>query len=400
MIAAGTAASNGANTVLLEKMGRSGMKLSITGKGRCNLTNSAPIERFLEAYGPNGKFLRQAFMRFFNSDLVALAESLGISVELEPGGRIFPSDNRAPEFAQALAQWVVSSGARVSENSSVSEILVENQAVAGVRTVGDKTLSAEAIVLATGGLSYPETGSTGDGYCLAASVGHTIVPTRPALVPLETKGDIAPQLQGLSLRDIGIRLLVDDRAVADMVGDLIFTHYGVSGPVILHVSRLAVDALRAGQSVQISIDLLPSMDERALEAHLLSYFNELGQRQLQNILKELLPSNLVSVGLGLIDFPEGITGSQVTVAERRRLRHWLKDFRLDISGHLSYDEAIVTAGGIDLAEIDPRTMHSRLVKGLFFAGEMLDIDGPTGGYNLQAAFSTGWLAGFSAASGA
>jgi predicted Rossmann fold flavoprotein len=399
LMAAGMAASLGAHVTLLEKMSSPGRKLSITGKGRCNLTNSAPLEQFIDAFGPNGRFLRQAFMRFFNSDLVALCQSFGIQVELEPGGKFFPVGNCAPELARAFTQWAVERGVVIVAEAPVTEILTKIDSICGVRVGRHREYPADALILATGGLSYPETGSTGDGYELARTLGHTIVPTRPVLVPLETKGDIVSRLQGLSLHDVSVRLLLDQKPIAGLIGDLMFTHYGLSGPVILLLSRLAVDCLQTGKGLQVSIDLLPSMDERALEAHLTAAFNESGKKQLSTILKELLPVRLVTISMEINEFAEGLTGNQVTVAERRRLRHWLKDFRLDISGHRSYDEAVVTAGGVDLREIDPRTMQSRLVKGLYFAGELLDIDGPTGGFNLQAAFSTGWLAGYSAAGG-
>jgi predicted Rossmann fold flavoprotein len=397
LMAAATAASEGAQTILLEKMSSTGRKLSITGKGRCNLTNSAPLEQFIEAFGPNGRFLRQAFMQFFNSDLVALCQSLGIAVELEPGGRFFPTGNCAPELARAVRQWATDQGVTIVNESPVAEILTNFDSICGLRIGKHKTYPADAIVLATGGLSYPETGSTGDGYALAQTLGHTIVPTRPFLVPLETKGDLAPRLQGLSLRDASVRLLLEQKPIAGLIGDLIFTHYGLSGPVILQLSRIAVDCLRANKHLQVSIDLLPSMDEKTLEAHLVRSLNELGRKQLSTILKEFLPASIVTVAMDANDLAESLMGSQVTAAERRRLRHWLKDFRLDVIGYKSYDEAVVTAGGVDLREVDPRTMQSRLIKGLFFAGELLDIDGPTGGYNLQAAFSTGRLAGYSAA---
>ena len=397
LIAAGTSASRGAHTIILEKMGSTGRKLSITGQGRCNLTNSAPLEQFIDAYGPNGRFLRQAFMRFFSSELIGLFQGLGVTVELEPGGKFFPTGNCAPELARVLAQWAVDRGATLMTDSPVAKIVTKNDSISGVRVGRHKMHPADAVVLATGGLSYPETGSTGDGYELARALRHAIVPTRPALVPLETKGDVASKLQGLSLHDVGVRLWVDQKPITSLIGDLIFTHYGLSGPVILQLSRLAVDCLRARRTVQISIDLLPSRDERALEAYLIGKFNELGRRQLSTLLKEILPPKMIPACLDLNSLSETLLGSQVTAAERRQLRHWLKDFRLDVKDHRSYDEAVVTAGGVDLREIDPRTMQSRLVKGLYFAGELLDIDGPTGGYNLQAAFSTGWLAGFSAA---
>jgi hypothetical protein len=399
-MAAGMAASLGAETLLVEKMDRSGRKLSITGKGRCNLTNHAPLEQFLDAYGPNGKFLRQALMQFSNTDLVAFVESLGVPVELERSGRFFPSGNRAADITQALTKWTVDTGVSFRPNSAVTKLLVEDGLVTGVEVGSGKVTPAESVVLATGGLSYPETGSTGDGYLIAQTVGHNIIPPRPALVPIETKGDVAPRLQGLSLRDVGARLMIDDRCEASLVGDLLFTHFGLSGPVILYLSRQIVDALQTGSRVEIALDLVTAMDEKTLETRLLSSFNDMGKRELHNILEELLPVRLATVLLDAVDLSGNTTGSQVTTAERRRLRHVIKDFRLIVTGHRSWDEAIITAGGVSLDEVDPRTMQSRLVKGLYFAGELLDIDGPTGGYNLQAAFSTGRLAGQSAATGA
>jgi len=399
LMAAGTAASLATETSLVEKMDRSGRKLSITGKGRCNLTNHASLEQFLDAYGPNGKFLRQALMQFSNTDLVAFVESLGVPIELERSGRFFPSGNRAADITHALTKWAIETGVNIRPDSPATKLLVEDGQMAGVQVSTGKVIPAKSVVLATGGLSYPETGSTGDGYSLAQAVGHNIVPPRPALVPVETKGDIAPQLQGLSLRDVGIRLMINDRLEASLVGDLLFTHFGLSGPVILYLSRQIVDALRTGSRIEITLDLLAAMDEKTLEVRLLSSFNEMGKRELHNILEELLPVRLVTALLDVLDLSGQTTGSQVTIAERRRLRHALKDFRLTVTGHRSWDEAIVTAGGVSLDEVDPRTMQSRLVKGLYFAGEVLDIDGPTGGYNLQAAFSTGRLAGQSAATG-
>ncbi len=397
LMAAGQAALCGAEAVLLEKTRRPGCKLSLTGKGRCNLTNRAPLADFLEAFGPSGKFLRQAFMQFFNSDLVAFLEILGVSVQLERGGRFFPSDDQAPDVVSALQEWAVASGVKVRTHSRVRELLVDGDEIAGVRIDPKKKLPADAVILATGGLAYPDTGSTGDGYALAEAVGHSIVPTRPALVPVETRGDLAARLQGLNLRNVTASLLVNGRKQAEMLGEVWFTSFGLSGPIILHLSKQIVDAKRAGKAVEISIDLKPALSERKLEARLLREFKAHGTHLLPDVLKELLPMSLVPVSSDLIGIPTDVTGNQITTAERRRLRRWLKDFRLEITGYRSFREAIITAGGINLGEINPRTMESRLVRGLYFAGEILDIDGPTGGYNLQAAFSTGWLAGRSAA---
>jgi predicted Rossmann fold flavoprotein len=256
---------------------------------------------------------------------------------------------------------------------------------------------AGAVILATGGASYPATGSTGDGYRLAESVGHNIVPIRPALVPLETAGDVAPRLQGLSLRNVAVRLQVDGKKRAEGLGEMLFTHFGVSGPLVLSQSRQAVDALQRGQEVTLCIDLKPALDERKLDARLLRDLDTHGKRQFRTLLKDLLPQKLIPVCIDLTGIPPHKVAHQITAQERQRLRRWLKDFRLEVTGHRSFAEAIITAGGVDTRQVDPRTMASRLVKGLYFAGEVLDVDADTGGYNLQAAFSTGWVAGRAAA---
>jgi predicted Rossmann fold flavoprotein len=258
-------------------------------------------------------------------------------------------------------------------------------------------VAAAVVIVATGGASYPGTGSTGDGYRLAAAVGHTIVPIRPALVPLETAGDVAPRLQGLSLRNVTARVWVDGEKRAEAFGEMLFTHFGLSGPIILSLSKRVVDALRLGQDVTLAIDLKPALDERKLDARLLRELDARGKQQFRTLLKSLLPRKLIPVCIALTGIPPHKAGHQITAGERKRLRGWLKDFRLQVTGHRPFSEALITAGGVDTAQVDPRTMASRLVAGLYFAGEVLDVDADTGGYNLQAAFSTGRMAGESAA---
>ncbi|MCP4538673.1 MAG: NAD(P)/FAD-dependent oxidoreductase [Chloroflexi bacterium] len=396
LMAAGQAAELGAETLLLEKMQRPGRKLRITGKGRCNLTNMAPLREFIAHFGSDGRFLRQAFSRFFADDLVAFFAGLGVRTVTERGGRVFPVSDRAQDVVDALLRWSSAYGVTLRTGSPVSQLLVEEGRVAGVSS-GDRLYRADAVIIATGGASYPGTGSTGDGYRLAESVGHTVVPIRPALVPLETAGDVAPRLQGLSLRNVAVRLWVDGKKQTEAFGEMLFTHFGVSGPIILSLSGRIVDALRQGQRVALSIDLKPALDEPKLDARLLRDLDAHGKRQFQTLLKDLLPSKLIPVCIDLTSISPHKVGHQITAKERKRLRAWLKDFRLDVTGHRPFAEAIITAGGVDVREIDPRTMASRLVDGLYFAGEVLDVDADTGGYNLQAAFSTGWLAGRSAA---
>ena len=397
MMAAGRAAELGADTLILEKMNRPGRKLRITGRGRCNLTNVAPLSDFITRFGPNGQFLRQAFSRFFSAELVALFEELGVPTVTERGGRVFPVSGQAREVVDALVHWVRKRGGTLRTRSPVERLLVEGGQVVGVQVSPNRVHRSDAVIIATGGASYPATGSTGDGYRLAQSVGHTIVPIRPALVPLETAGDIAPRLQGLSLRNVAVRVWVNEKKQAEAFGEMLFTHFGVSGPTILTLSRQVVDALRLGQRVTLSIDLKLALDERRLDARLLRDLDAHGKRQFHTLLKDLLPRKLIPVCIDLLGIPPNRVAHQITAQERERLRIWLKDFRLEVTGHRPFAEAIVTAGGVDTREVDPRTMASRLAEGLYLAGEVLDVDGDTGGFNLQAAFSTGWLAGRSAA---
>ncbi len=399
LMAAGQVARLAAETLLLEKMSRPGRKLGIAGKGRCNLTNVAPLSQFIEHFSPNGRFLRQAFARFFSPELVEFLEDRGVPTVTERGGRVFPASGRALDVVDAMVHWLRESGATLKTRSPVERLILEGGRVAGVEVSGKRVYRADIVIVATGGASYPATGSTGDGYRLARSVGHTIVPVRPALVPLEIVGNLAVRLQGLSLRNVALRLLVDGRRQVEVFGEMLFTHFGLSGPIVLSLSRRVVDSLREGRKVTLSIDLKPALDERQLETRLLRDLKTHGKRQIRGLLKGLLPSKLIPVCIELTGISPNTMAHQVTAQERRRLRTWLKDFRLEVAGYRPIAEAIITAGGVDTREVDPRTMSSRLVEGLYFTGEVLDIDADTGGYNLQAAFSTGWLAGRSAASG-
>ncbi|MBN1122970.1 MAG: NAD(P)/FAD-dependent oxidoreductase [Anaerolineae bacterium] len=396
LMAAGQAASMGAEVLLLEKMDWPGKKLKITGKGRCNITNIAEIEDFVAHFGSNGRFLRGAFYRFFSDDLLALLADLGVKTVTERGGRVFPASEEAGDVVDALVGWVRGLGVEIRTKTRVKRLLVEDGRVTAIQTT-DKTYRTDAVIVATGGMSYPGTGSTGDGYYLAEGVGHGIVPARPALVPLKTAGDVAKELQGLSLRNVNVTLYVDGKKQTEEFGEMLFTHYGVSGPVILTMSKQVVDAVLRKQSVSLSIDLKPALDEKKLDARLLRDFDQKGKQHFQRILKDLLPQSLIPVCSRLVEISPDKPGHQITSEERGRLRGWLKDFRLEVTGFQPIAQAIVTAGGVDIREIDPRTMASRLVEGLYFAGEVIDIDADTGGYNLQAAFSTGWLAGRSAA---
>ena len=412
LIASGQAAKLGAETLLIEKMDRPGRKLRITGKGRCNLTNIAPLPQFIEHFRPNGRFLRQAFSQFLTSELLAFFGELGVPTVTERGGRVFPASGRAQDVVDALVNWITECGVKVKNRSKVQRLNVEGKKVTGVkvykadsrmrkasaiRLSGGQFCHADAVIIATGGASYPETGSTGDGYQLAELAGHSIVQIRPALVPLETSGDIAQRLQGLSLRNVKVQVRVDGKKRGQGFGEMIFAHFGVSGPVILSLSRQVVDALRLGRKVELSIDLKPALDHGKLDARILRELDAHGKQHFRKLLKELLPRKLIPVCMDLVDISPGKAGHQITTRERKRLRIWLKDFRLQVNAHRPFKEAVVTAGGVNTQEVDPRTMASRLVENLYFAGEVLDVDADTGGYNLQASFSTGWVAGRSAA---
>jgi predicted Rossmann fold flavoprotein len=396
MMAAGRAAECGARVLLLERTKRLGNKLRITGKGRCNLTNVADQLDFITHFGPNGVFLRNAFARFFNQDLIDFFAAQGVPTVVERGQRVFPASNDAHQVADALADYLRRSGARARFKARVEELEAEGGRVAGVRTGEGELLTAQAVIVATGGASYPATGSTGDGYRLAKALGHTIVPIRPALVPLVVKEGHAEALQGLSLKNVEVTLLLDGQPVTRQFGEMLFTHFGVSGPIILTLSAQAVDRLGQGE-LELSINLKPALSDEQLDRRLQRDFDRFGKRAFRNILKELLPRKMIALFVRLTGIPPGKPGHQITAAERKRLFDLLRDFRLTIVGHRPIAEAIVTAGGVSTREIDPRTMESRLVRGLYFCGEVLGINADTGGYNLQAAFSTGYVAGQSAA---
>ena len=400
LMAAGQAAAVPA--FLLERMARLGTKLRITGKGRCNLTNTAELDDFLTHFafpdrgGESQYFLRNAFARFFAPDLIGFFENLGVPVVVERGGRVFPASNDANQVAEALARFAREQGVQIRLRSRVERLLCEGGSVQGVVLDSGERVAAAAVIVATGGVSYPKTGSSGDGYRLAEQVGHHIVPVRPALVPLVVAGSDPQAMMGLSLRNVDVRLLLDGQEFARDFGEMLFTHYGVSGPIILTLSGPAVARLGQGR-LEMSINLKPALSPEKLDARLRRDLDRFGKRTYRNLLKGLLPQKMIDIVVARTGVPPDKPGHQISAEERGRLRELLHDFRLSIVGHRPLDEAIVTAGGVDTAEVDPRTMASRIVRGLYFAGEVLDIQADTGGYNLQAAFSTGYVAGRAAA---
>jgi len=398
MMAAGCCAGKGVNTLLLEKNKYLGRKIGITGKGRCNLTTAiGSVREMIEHYPGNGRFLYSAFSRFSNLDTIRFFNDLGLETVTERGQRVFPASEKAQDVVKALEKYVKDSGCRVEKAVPVTKVSVWKEGGFLVSTkTGDVT--GERLILATGGASYPATGSTGEGYSFARILGHTVNPLRPALVPLESSDEWVPKLQGLSLRNVSVTLSSGDNPnISGGFGEMLFTHFGVSGPIVLTLSREAVIECEKGRKPVLHIDLKPALDEDTLDRRVQRDFAKAPRKLISNVLRELVPSALIPLLLSKAGIIPEKPVHTVTREERHRLVEALKDFSLRISRPRPLSEAIVTAGGVAINEINPRTMESRLVPGLFFAGEIIDIDGNTGGFNLQAAFSTGYVAGSSAA---
>jgi predicted Rossmann fold flavoprotein len=392
LLAAGRAAELGGRVLLLEKMRQPGRKLLITGKGRCNITNSAPVSEFITHVYPKGRFLKNAFSQYYSEEIIDLLKKHGVEVMLERGGRYFPAGNRAADVLQALLKWTNKLNVEIRTGFKVEKLLVEDEKIAGLVANG-KEFKCDKVVLATGGKSYPATGSNGEGYMLAKAVGHTIEHVRPALVPLETLGDTAQRLQGLNLKNVEAVVWSNNKKVGENFGEMIFTHFGLSGPIILTLSRIVADELLKGNKVEISIDLKPALDDQKLDKRLLRDLNEHGKKQVSNIFRSWLPASLIPVFIDLLNLDPAKACHQVSSKERKKIRVLLKNLRFSVTRTRSFKEAIITAGGVPTNEIAAKTMESKLVKGLYFAGEIIDLDAETGGYNLQIAYSTGWLAG-------
>ena len=394
LIAAGKAAEKGSKVILLEKMNQTGRKIGISGKGRCNLTNSAGLDDFLPRFGRNGRFLRQCFQQFFSQELITFFENKGLPLVTERGGRVFPESGRALDVVRVLNNWLQTEQVVIKKTTAATAIMVKNGRVSGVVCNG-KTLACDNVILATGGKSYPRTGSTGDGYNLAEGLGHSIIPLRPALVPLVSPDPKVHRMAGLELRNVQVRLYLAGKRKGQEFGEVSFTGFGLTGPVILTLSSMIVDALDNKQQVTLSLDLKPALDDKKLNNRLTRDLISRCGEPIDSILRGLLPRQMVPICLEACNVPTDIDTRNFPGKIRKRLVQWLKDFRIEVSGYRSYDEAIITAGGVSLKEINPTTMESKIVKGLFLVGELLDLQADTGGYNLQAAFSTGWVAGAS-----
>ena len=398
LLAGIAAAQNGAQATIIEKMRRPGKKMLITGKGRCNITNNCDLQEIIKNIPGNGRFLNSALRRFTNQDIVQLLEDNGLPTKVERGGRVFPVSDKAVDVVDTLVKIFKDYGGRLLLDTKVKSIAAEFGKIKGVVTEDGQRFEADAVILAAGGSSYPGTGSDGSGVKLAKAVGHSIVPLKPCLVPLESDSPYIPDLQGLSLRNIEGTVYADGKKIGAEFGEMLFTHFGVSGPIILSLSKCVAEAIAAGaQDIELHIDLKPALDKDKLDARLQRDFVQYSRKQMANGMKDLLPQRLIVPVLDEAFIDEEKFVNQLSRAERQRIVDVLKAFVVPITGTRPLAEAIVTAGGVSLKEIDPKTMESKLVKGLFIAGEVMDIDGYTGGYNLQAAFSTGYAAGTFAA---
>ena len=398
IMAAIKAGQLGAEVTLVEKNNSLGRKLLLTGNCRCNLTNTRPLEKFIESFFSGGQFLRDAFKAMSNRDLIRFFEAEGTEFKVEEGGKVFPSTDRSSTILQVLDKKLQESRVKILYGKHIEDVIVRDGKVVGAAfSDGTGIIECDRLIIATGGLSYSETGSTGDGFRIAKELGHKVVPTRPGLVPLEADGAVPGSMEGLALKDVRLVFSDGKKKLLSEKGDVMFTGSGLTGPIVISMSGKIVDWASEGKKVHVSIDVKPDLAPEQVDAYLLKTFVDSPNKFLKNILKEKLPERLVDVMVELGRFDPSRKGNQVTHKERSELVSMLKGFRLEIKGGRAIEEAMITRGGVSLKEIDPRTMQSRRVKGLYFAGEVLDVDGDTGGFNLQAAFSTGALAGASAA---
>lgn len=393
LIAAVIAGREGAKVTLLEKMNYVGKKMGITGKGRCNITNACDMSDFIKNTPGNGKFLYGAYERFTNEDLLQLLHDAGLETKVERGGRVFPASDSALDVRNTFMKLMKHYGVDVHLEEPVKKLLVDDGVVTGVVT-DKETYHADAVVIATGGKSYPATGSTGDGYILAAQVGHKITDIRPSLVPIVTEESWVKDLMGLSLRNVELSVVAKNKVQAKMFGEMMFTHFGITGPIVLSLSHTVGKLMRKKNigTIGLDINLKPALSPETLDKRLQKDFDLYSKKQLINGMKDLLPSRLIPLIIELAGIDPQKPINQISKEERQQIGYMLQHMPLIVKGLRPVEEAIVTAGGISLKEFNPKTMESKLVKGLYGAGEVLDIDAFTGGYNLQAAFSTGYVA--------
>lgn len=394
IMAAVSATLNGHTVSIYEKNDRIGRKLYITGKGRCNITNAADMKTIMENVVNNSKFLYSAFKQFDNQDVVEMLENAGCPTKVERGNRVFPVSDKSSDVIKAFQKILSELSVEVNLKAEVNSLIIEDSICKGIK-LADKSIYADAVIVATGGRSYPGTGSTGDGYRFAKNAGHKVGKLYPSLVPftLEEKEEIK-QLQGLSLKNVAVEIYDGDKNIYKDFGEMLFTHFGISGPTLISASSYAVERIIDDKKkLRIVIDLKPALDNEKLDARLLRDFESAKNKQLKNVLPKLLPLKLIPEVLRQADLKEDIKICNITRKERLKLLYALKNLSYTIDGVRGFEEAIITKGGVDVSDINPKTMESRLITSLYFVGEVLDIDALTGGYNLQVAWSTGYVAG-------
>ncbi len=396
MMAAIQAARSGAKVALYEKNDRLGKKLFITGKGRCNLTNACDMEDLLKSVMKNYKFMYSSFQNFNNWEALGFFEDLGVPTKIERGNRVFPASDHSSDVIRAMEKEMERCGVHVMLRQPVKKILCSEGKASGVVLESGKQVQADSVIVATGGLSYPLTGSTGDGFKFAKELGINVTQTSPALVPLVTKEDYIPKLQGLSLRNVSLKIKKDSKVLYHEFGEMLFTHYGLSGPLILSASSIILDDLKK-QPLKVEIDLKPALTEEQLDQRILRDFSQAQNKHFKNVLGNLLPAKMIPVVIALSGISPEKKVNEINKKERRRLLEVFKKFPATVMGVRDYNEAIITRGGVDVREISPATMECKKVKNLYFVGEVLDVDAITGGFNLQIAWSTGVVAGKTAA---
>ena len=392
MMAAATAADNGAEVILLEKQHRLGRKLLITGKGRCNITNDCDVEELIENVPTNGKFLYSAFYTFTNYDAINMFNSLGLKTKTERGKRVFPESDKALDVAKALEKQVKDKNVKVILNAKVNKIVTKDDKIEKVIYNNNESIKCDSVILATGGLSYPLTGSTGDGYKFAKDLGHTIVSPKPSLIGIEVQEDFVKGLEKLALRNVSIKVLNSkNKKIYDDFGEMEFTKYGLDGPIIKSASCRMKDTSK--ENYKIVLDLKPALDEEKLDKRIIKDFTKYTNKNFENSLDDLLPKKLIPIIVELSEIPRHTKVNQISKQQRLNLVHLLKNITFTVKRYRPIEEAIITSGGIKVSEINASTMESKIIENLFFAGEIIDVDAYTGGFNLQIAYSTAYLAG-------
>ncbi|KAJ52511.1 hypothetical protein BD780_001828 [Clostridium tetanomorphum] len=387
---AAISASTKHDVTLIEKNDKLGKKLFITGKGRCNVTNKKDISEFFEYIPGNSQFLYSSLYTFTNENVIEFFEKLGIKLKVERGDRVFPNSDKSSDIIKALEKELHNRGVKIILNNKVAEVMVNNNIITSVKLKNNDTIKGDYFIIATGGASYPQTGSTGDGYKFAQNLGHSIVDLKPALVPLEIQEEWVKQLQGLSLKNIELSIKNSkNKVVFSEFGEMIFTHFGISGPIVLSASRF----IKNNENFKAVINLKPALTSEELNKRIQKDFAKYINKDFKNSLEDLLPKKLIDIIINLSNICENKKVNSITKEERKRLVYLLQNLELKVKGLRPIDEAIITAGGVNVKEIDPSTMKSKIIDNLYFAGEVLDVDAYTGGYNIQIAFSTGHLAG-------